>query len=698
MQTLPTQTPPVRNVRTLKIVSIAGANLVAICTKILLDGGIGLFPLVLYVTLVSWLGVAKRTNDGTRRWVAPTYRSVVFLSALLLLVGVLITPFASYTEWIKTFTSGANSEITTVSGLFTLIIAYFAGLIFPTAITMGVMWPLLMIALVVVFMFSVIYQTVFAFALLFVAAAASIAFLSLKRSGKGVGATKIVRVAFPLSASLLAVGFGVLLMNLSMNGPKDFVDNRLSPALRRTVLAVSPQFPLLYDISRAGSEFTQKELGGVPTLTATPIFEIQGTPGETVYIRTDILDKYNGNSWSISNRVLRTGTRIQRVSQSNSNSIQEVLRITPLVGNIDLLPLTLDTVRVSVSGTPPPVVEGNFDTGYRLEYPLKRGQTVELYRSPNVIDDLREDLRPYYLQLPSEIPSALRTLAAGLRRGTVTETLDNIQRFLAYNYSYNLTPDEPYTPNQDFVLSFLESTSGGYCVQFATTFVILARLNGIPARYATGYLAYIPDNTNKAQVTDLASHSWPEVWIDGRGWVTYEATTAVDPLNYVLDGNTLVYQYNLNSNPNTERQLQAILGRQVTTGQALEQATEKQKMPTGLIIVATVTVTLVVLAMVLLWVRGVLNPFRSRSERVYLGLRKLSRRLVKYGVPNPANVGWTVWTEKLASKMNGNSTEVREMGDFVVLNLYAEHPLPEDALFRVRKTARLVKHELKQKV
>lgn len=684
-----------RSGRGATVIAIVVANLISIAVKVVLYGGIGAFLLILLVTGFTWLGVARRRSAAAESPSAgklAAFHSVVCaFAAGLLLVGVLITPFASYTEWIRSFAGGTNSEASHVSGLFTLIISFFTVLIVPTAVTMGPMWVTFVMALVLAFVCAVIFKTALAFCLVFAAAAVCVSLLALKRSVGAAGITRTVRVVFPLIAGGFAVGIGALFMNVSTEGPKDFVDNTVSPALRRSVLSVSPRFPLLYDISRTSDEFKQKQLGGSPTLTSTPIFEIQGRPGETVYVRTDVLDSYNGSSWTMSNRILRSGDRFRR---SVNDSDTSTLRITPLVGNMDLLPVTLDTVRVTVSGEAPPVEEGNFDTGFHLKFPLKKGQTVQLVRSSEISEQLRDDLRPYYLQIPDELPATLRSLADGLRQDTVTGTLNNIQRFLAFNYSYNLTPDQPYSPSEDFVYSFLLSPNGGYCVQFATTFVILARLNGIPARYATGYLAYIPKDSDKAQVTELASHSWPEVWIDGRGWVTYEATTAVDPANYVLNGNNLVYQYGIDSNPNTERQLQAILGHSITTG-AGSTVGSTGGLPPAVIAAMAVVAAALAFLLVFFWVRGSFNPFRDRRDRVYSGLRILSRRLVKYGVPNPVDVGWSEWTEHITAKMNGSAAEVKEMSAFVMLNLYAERPLPEDALRRVRRTSRSITREMK---
>jgi len=51
-----------------------------------------------------------------------------------------------------------------------------------------------------------------------------------------------------------------------------------------------------------------------------------------------------------------------------------------------------------------------------------------------------------------------------------------------------------------------------------------ARALGWPARYVTGYLLPGPDG-----VSDGATHAWTEIWLDGLGWVGFDASTGLCP-------------------------------------------------------------------------------------------------------------------------------------------------------------------------
>ena len=72
--------------------------------------------------------------------------------------------------------------------------------------------------------------------------------------------------------------------------------------------------------------------------------------------------------------------------------------------------------------------------------------------------------------------------------------------------------------------NFLTQTKKGHCELFATATVLLLRSAGIPARYATGFLAHEYSPINRMTlVRQMDAHAWVKAWIDGK-WTRVDTT------------------------------------------------------------------------------------------------------------------------------------------------------------------------------
>lgn len=145
-----------------------------------------------------------------------------------------------------------------------------------------------------------------------------------------------------------------------------------------------------------------------------------------------------------------------------------------------------------------------------------------------------------YTAVPSEELSRLTKLC----EQNPKESLQEITAFIISvlgQASYTKTPG--FIPvNQDPVEYFLFERGEGYCQHFASAAVLMYRLYGIPARYATGY-AVSPDSfelgedgSYTAVVTDESAHAWPEIFLEDYGWVPVEVTPSEDRLDVVYPG------------------------------------------------------------------------------------------------------------------------------------------------------------------
>ena len=89
--------------------------------------------------------------------------------------------------------------------------------------------------------------------------------------------------------------------------------------------------------------------------------------------------------------------------------------------------------------------------------------------------------------------------------------------------TYTLRPDAFDLNNSTD--SFLFETRKGYCVHFASSFVTMARMAGIPARIVTGYKAdKLNSLNNYLPIKERDAHAWAELYID-ENWVRFETTS-----------------------------------------------------------------------------------------------------------------------------------------------------------------------------
>ncbi|HRO92580.1 transglutaminaseTgpA domain-containing protein [Citricoccus sp.] len=75
---------------------------------------------------------------------------------------------------------------------------------------------------------------------------------------------------------------------------------------------------------------------------------------------------------------------------------------------------------------------------------------------------------------------------------------------------------------------FLEA-GAGYCIHYASAMTMMAQSVGIPARVVVGYapVAATPGTGTQHRVTSDRAHSWPELYLNGVGWVPFEPTPGV---------------------------------------------------------------------------------------------------------------------------------------------------------------------------
>jgi len=279
--------------------------------------------------------------------------------------------------------------------------------------------------------------------------------------------------------------------------------------------------------------------GGVTRLADEDVIEVRPVPPRNlgpIYLRGVVLDTISTHGASFAGPMLpgrvtdtddgvRDGwTRLDR----DPGELQLDLRVRPIgIGS------TLSTVLFSPRPTHAvelPAVLHDPDGFLLLPRRTPEDQWLE-YRvhasgmEPAPRPDELASLERF-LQLPDE-PDAirwLRTYAREVVGGTGTRPLARVQAVVGHfkkGFEYSLHSSD--FPGLQGVLDFLSSRSG-HCSYFAASATLLLRIEGIPTRIATGFLAqeWLPDE-GRYEVTTRDGHAWIEAYVEGR-WRTFEPT------------------------------------------------------------------------------------------------------------------------------------------------------------------------------
>lgn len=255
------------------------------------------------------------------------------------------------------------------------------------------------------------------------------------------------------------------------------------------------------------------------------------------YLRMASLPKFDSHGWQNSSIEVRTG-KLSR----------------PPGLTVDAGPARTTTIQVDDFGSeylPAPYAPTSFDAAGRWGFDPDSLVILSTDRhdSDDAIRNLRYtvhsvDVTPTLAQLekvkagdppdakvtaevPKDLPQSIRQLAFDITKGAKTpaDKAADIQAYLrssVFTYSTEQLPGSGYQALENFL--FVDHT--GYCVQFAAAMAVLARVVGIPTRFAVGTLpgTLVGDHW---VVTNHQLHAWPELYFSGWGWVRYDPTPSV---------------------------------------------------------------------------------------------------------------------------------------------------------------------------
>jgi protein-glutamine gamma-glutamyltransferase len=267
-----------------------------------------------------------------------------------------------------------------------------------------------------------------------------------------------------------------------------------------------------------------------------------------MYFRGPVLVETDGHVWNaqslLDGRLRRGGPVTVSVEDHGRRTPYEIMLEPTQLTWLSLLELTSPQPASSSTDTAQgvQVLDGSdvrpladLDLQWRTRRPIS--QRVHLRATAGLDDrivaatptELRENLR-----LPVPFFPRTRAWAQQWRRdhGGAGADPDAIVRSLyghigSAGFSYTLSPG---VYEADPVDEFWLDRKVGFCEHFATSFVVVLRAMGIPARLVTGYQGTDPQPEDGWLIVRQSNaHAWAEYWNPRRGWVRADPTAAVAP-------------------------------------------------------------------------------------------------------------------------------------------------------------------------
>lgn len=245
-----------------------------------------------------------------------------------------------------------------------------------------------------------------------------------------------------------------------------------------------------------------------------------------LYWRAMVLDRYDGTTWT-SDFTNKRNKSFSKISGQIEGFHYQYLASDPSQQWITAL-------EKSVPLEPKFILQEDWAiTPKRL---VQRTQPIQLQWIGNNITDIQEgELTQVILKNSLNYPLTSDPQAQKFAKEMYQRSQNNpdlyIRNILNWykkeNFVYTLAPGKLGNNRVD---EFLFQTKQGFCEHYASSFVLLMRYVGIPARVVTGYQGgeMAPDGQSW-EVRQLDAHAWAEVYQQGR-WQRIDPTAIIAPM------------------------------------------------------------------------------------------------------------------------------------------------------------------------
>ncbi|MEN3967612.1 DUF3488 and transglutaminase-like domain-containing protein [Acinetobacter sp. BWR-L5] len=244
-----------------------------------------------------------------------------------------------------------------------------------------------------------------------------------------------------------------------------------------------------------------------------------------LYWRAMVLDQYDGQKWT-SSFINQQGISDDTLTQISTSK----------KWNYQYLPADVAI---------PWIMALEYSQPLERRYQLRQDWSIQAYRQVQRVEpialqwmgnvqfsqsELSKLQRSINLKAPEHVDLKAQQLAQQLFKQSDENPKRFIQNILQWyrnnGFSYTL---QPGLLGQHRIDEFLFQSKQGFCEHYASSFVMLMRYAGIPARIVVGYQGGQPSPDAKSwEVRQLDAHAWTEVFVDGR-WKRYDPTAMIAP-------------------------------------------------------------------------------------------------------------------------------------------------------------------------
>lgn len=484
---------------------------------------------------------------------------------------------------------------------------------------------------------------------------------------------RFLRMLFPLASAALISGITALFVWMSPDPSLPSIPLNLTPLVQR----ISPQFPLLTSIPGYGFSTSAQRMPRSTYLTTRSLFEVNGTPLSIHYLMTERFVNWRGTSWSKDSSGKEVKIPVSFLGDDGrltSYLVSDSVLLTLLEDFYSTFPVKADTVEIRIPKTVSSTFTSDESDALLFEQSVKRGTQVFLLQSKEKFYYTEEELNRIQSQavntytavyegsdqwkdlVQNLLTRSIERSGTGVSRVPEEFTsaekrayLEILLEYFSKDFTYSLSTDAPVSVLNPLE-HFLFESKKGFCIYYASAFVLLAREAGIPARLVEGFRVQL-DETGKGRITGSSAHAWSEIWVDGQ-WRIFEPTPAFmssDPFAYVLENDR-----------NTRVQLEQLFSTQAGSENSDYSLTVNVSRfflsQYKLILMILFCVTLCIL--VLLFLMSIL---RSADKKTKRRARSLVKKYSKKNIPSPEESGWLEWKQAVSAFSEEDAQTADEM-------------------------------------